>query len=102
MAHGNLAMTDRKKPTAGFWITVALVVMLVGYPLSIGPATWIESRHWTAGSHFLLEDTYRPVLWTARQCPEFLQIPLRWYLSIGLQEREHATFTEESIIIGEW
>ncbi len=26
-------MTDRKKPTAGFWITVALVTVLVGYPL---------------------------------------------------------------------
>ncbi len=33
-------MTSRKKPTAGFWITVALVVGLVGYPLSFGPACW--------------------------------------------------------------
>jgi len=31
---------DRKKPTAGFWITVALATMLVGYPLSFGPAGW--------------------------------------------------------------
>jgi hypothetical protein len=29
-----------KKPTAGFWITVALVAVLVGYPLSFGPAWW--------------------------------------------------------------
>ncbi len=29
---------DRKKPTAGFWISVALVAVLVGYPLSCGPA----------------------------------------------------------------
>jgi hypothetical protein len=29
-----------RKPTAGFWITVALVAVLVGYPLSIGPACW--------------------------------------------------------------
>lgn len=27
-----IAMTDHQKPTAGFWITVALVVVLVGYP----------------------------------------------------------------------
>jgi hypothetical protein len=33
-----------KKPGAAFWITVALVVMLVGYPLSFGPACWISSR----------------------------------------------------------
>ena len=31
-------MTDRKNPSAGFWITVALVVGLVGDPLSFGPA----------------------------------------------------------------
>ena len=36
-------MTDRNKPTAGFWITVALVAVLV-YPLSFGPACWITSR----------------------------------------------------------
>jgi hypothetical protein len=37
-------MTDRKKPTAGFWITVALVAVLVGYPLSFGPACWVSSH----------------------------------------------------------
>jgi hypothetical protein len=34
---------DRKKPTAGFWITVALVAVLAGYPLSFGPACWVSS-----------------------------------------------------------
>ena len=39
-------MTDdqKKKPSAGFWVTVALVVVLVAYPLSFGPACWITSR----------------------------------------------------------
>jgi hypothetical protein len=37
-------MTDRKKPSAGFWTTVALVALLVGYPLSFGPWCWIVSR----------------------------------------------------------
>ncbi len=35
--------TDHKHPTAAFWLTVALVVVLVGYPLSFGPACWISS-----------------------------------------------------------
>jgi hypothetical protein len=35
---------NRKQPSAGFWITVALVAVLVGYPLSVGPAFWIKSR----------------------------------------------------------
>jgi len=34
----------RKKPTAGFWITVALVAVLVGYPPSFGPACWMTDR----------------------------------------------------------
>jgi hypothetical protein len=34
-------MTDRKKPGVAFWATVALVVVLVAYPLSFGPACWI-------------------------------------------------------------
>jgi hypothetical protein len=37
-------MTDRKKPTAGFWVTVALVGVLVAYPLSFGPACWLSDR----------------------------------------------------------
>jgi hypothetical protein len=31
-------MTSPRNPTTGFWITVALVAVLVGYPLSFGPA----------------------------------------------------------------
>jgi len=30
---------ERKKPTAGFWITVAVVAVLA-YLVSIGPAYW--------------------------------------------------------------
>jgi len=37
-------MTDRKHPSVAFWITVALVAVLVGYPLSFGPACWISSH----------------------------------------------------------
>jgi len=32
-------MTNHTKPTPGFWITVALVAVLVGYPLSEQAAT---------------------------------------------------------------
>ncbi len=37
-------MTDRKKPTAGSWMTVALVAALVAYPLTFGPACWLCGR----------------------------------------------------------
>jgi hypothetical protein len=38
--------SDRKKPGVAFWATVGLVVVLVGYPLSAGPAMWIADREW--------------------------------------------------------
>ena len=36
--------SDRKKPGWAFWATVTLVVVLVGYPLSLGPVIWLASR----------------------------------------------------------
>ena len=55
-------MTDdqNKKPTAGFWITVALLAVLLLYPLSLGPACWLSSQ-FMAGSS-VVTTTYRPIL----------------------------------------
>jgi hypothetical protein len=104
-------MTDRKKPGLAFWITVPLVAVLA-YIVSIGPATWIEARiearlwaqenweDWAEELPSILDNAYRPVLWTAYRCPEVLQNALGWYLSIGLPPGEDATFDEESIIRG--
>jgi hypothetical protein len=53
-------ISDRNRPSAAFWITVALVVMLVGYPLSFGPACWVTSRM-NAGTAFIPK-IYRPIM----------------------------------------
>jgi hypothetical protein len=37
---------QQKKPGVAFWATVVVVVVLVAYPLSLGPACWL-----TAYSH---------------------------------------------------
>lgn len=37
-------MTDHKKTGVAFWAAVVVVVVLVLYPLSFGPACWITSR----------------------------------------------------------
>ena len=37
-------MTSHKKPGWTFWTTVALVVVLFGYPLSLGPVDYLNSR----------------------------------------------------------
>ena len=43
---------SRKKPGVAFWPTVVVVVALVAYPLSFGPACWIASRTGTDRSPF--------------------------------------------------
>jgi len=50
--------SDRKKPGVAFWTTVVVVVLLVGYPLSFGPACWISSR--TGFALRALPTVYRP------------------------------------------
>ena len=73
-------MTDaqKKKPTAGFWITVALVVALVAYPLSFGPACWIEARWPTVDFSFC----HRPLLRIANGNGIVAQA-LFWYANLG-------------------
>src|SRR5262245_53120695 len=36
-------MTNRKKPGVAFWATVVVVVALVAYPMSFGPACWLAA-----------------------------------------------------------
>lgn len=94
-----MATDDRKKPGVALWATVALVVVLL-YVASIGPATWLEGRYGSGDSDDILSIAYRPVIWTAYRCPEFLQNALTWYLSIGLRAGDVASFDEESIFYG--
>ena len=58
-------MTDRKKPGWAFWATVVVVVALVAYPLSFGPACWISSR--TGRGARVVSAAYQPIFriwWT--------------------------------------
>ena len=55
-------MSDRKKPGVAFWATVVVLVALVGYPLSLGPACWLASRT-NVGSQFV-SALYRPITWS--------------------------------------
>src|SRR5262245_38055554 len=54
---------DRKNPSGGFWITVALVVVLIGYPLSFGPACWMNN--WTGVGERAISVVFYPVIWLA-------------------------------------
>lgn len=70
-------MTDRKKPTAGFWLTVALVAVLV-YMASFGPACWIESRAF----YGKILPFYGPVEWAITRSPGG-ERALLWYARLG-------------------
>lgn len=63
-SRGTISMPlGRKMPTAGFRITVALVVVILGYPLSFVPAFWFTSR--TKYPHPIFESVYLPLCWCA-------------------------------------
>jgi hypothetical protein len=69
--------SDRKKPSAGFWIAVTLVAVLVGYPLSFGPACWISSRSGIGVS--VVNSAYPPMLGLAFDGPDVIQRGTLWY-----------------------
>src|SRR5262245_54793865 len=62
---------ERKKPGVLFWATVVVLVALVGYCLSSGPAIWMLSGGYL--SIRTVETIYSPLTWIQDRSPE----PLR-------------------------
>jgi hypothetical protein len=77
------AMTDRKKPGAVFWATVLVVVVLVAYPLSFGPAFGVMSRKecpsWLRRSIIV---AYRPCFEIADYGHGPVRDALAWYAEL--------------------
>jgi len=74
-------MSSPRNPSTGFWITVALVAVLVGYPLSFGPAMWFVGR-----GHLhrkIVERAYWPVLCV------FPPHKIRWFGEMWLPRGKH-------------
>lgn len=53
--------SDRKKPTTGIWIAVALVAVLVVFPLSMGPYLWLTDVAYSAV--IFIDPLYDPLRW---------------------------------------
>ena len=74
---------QKTKPTAGFWITVAVAVVLVAYPLSFGPARWLYLHDltptWAAKP---IHDFFIPIIWAVDKAPDDLRDPYLWYLGL--------------------
>lgn len=60
-------ISNRMKPGAAFWATVVAVVVLVIYPLSLGPLTWLDYHgfmpEWSDGP---LRTLYAPLVWLGK------------------------------------
>src|SRR5690349_5417611 len=69
---------QKKKPTAGFWITVALVAVLVGYPLSFGPACWLASH--TRIGREMVAAAYQPLIRWWAYGPKPISRSLEWWM----------------------
>ncbi len=74
-------MTDHKKPGMAFWVTAALVVLLVAYPLSFGPIIWLNDHGELPGWAWLpIYRLYKPVDHVACNAPEPFRNFMFWYL----------------------
>jgi hypothetical protein len=73
--------SHRKKPTAGFWITVALVAMLMLYPFSYGPAFLLYQKGVLPGWSLKV---FHPVIWRAKSGPTPIRKTLVWSIQIWL------------------
>ncbi|HEY2250877.1 MAG TPA: hypothetical protein VGH74_07435 [Planctomycetaceae bacterium] len=71
----------RKKHGAAFWTIVALGVML-GYPLSFGPACWISERAEDDGK--VVSFLYRPIVWASLRTGKAGHLALE-YMQWGLR-----------------
>ena len=85
-------MTSRKQPGVAFWATVVVVVVLVVYPVSFGPACWLcekgalsQRTGWTI---------FRPVTWLVLHGPRPVSSLIQSYAeACGDQRRTESVFT---------
>jgi hypothetical protein len=71
---------ERKTLGVAFWGTVAVVVVLAGYPLSWGPACWLDHHGWLTGSaNDLALWFYSPINWIYHYGPKPLADAVKWY-----------------------
>ncbi len=85
---------DRKKPGWTIWATVGLVVALVGYPLSFGPACGFVARKYLSAR--FVEDAYWPILWGYVDTPFGIVGSISSYAEIWLPPGSRITLEHKS------
>lgn len=79
-------MTDNDRPRSllAVWLVCAVLLLLLLYVLSIGPAFWLYDRDLISRGTFEVFDiAYAPVYFVSDRCPP-LQRAIAWYIACGL------------------
>jgi hypothetical protein len=77
-----MADAQNKRPGVAFWATIMMLVLLVGYPLSFGPACWMTSQL-NAGAS-AIPVAYRPLTWVMSPVANtVVNRVTTWYAKIG-------------------
>jgi hypothetical protein len=85
---------ERKKTSAGFWCTITIMALLILYPLSFGPASWL-AFHDMRTCHFV-EIAYRPILWLGTH-NQIIRSVATWYMALGVPNGSRPSFNEHCI-----
>lgn len=86
-------MQNRKPKGWAWWATVAVLVTLVAYPLSLGPATWLHHKDLipTTFEPFVWKVFYRPIVVLHESGPLSIARAIEWYSSLWDPDPEPAT-----------
>jgi len=77
--------SNHKHPSAAFWATVAVVVTLIAYALSIGPTIWLRHQAWAKWiwpSYGALSYVYYPIFWMRENGPRPIHDLINWYFEL--------------------
>lgn len=82
-------MTEQRKTISWLWWTVAGLMLLVAYPLSLGPIVWLHGHDYLPESEMFYQATAlycEPCNWLLVAYPDSMPAKvLIWYLSLGDQ-----------------
>jgi hypothetical protein len=82
----------RKKRGWRFWTVVAVVLVFVVYPLSIGPWQWLnESGYLTVEASRATFPIYKPLYFLRDSWPNALKSAFDWYINFwrGISTSSH-------------
>jgi hypothetical protein len=75
-----MSVKAKKRSRPWIWALIALFVL---YPLSIGPAWWVASRHPNVLSHDVYHTVYWPIERAGRRFDPIFNV-FKWYIDLWI------------------